>query len=272
MSLKAPIRPGSNELKERLNKQKCVFGTMINSFLSPEVVRILAGAGFDFVFIDMEHSPYTMETIKELCITARLSGIFPIVRVSEGLYHLIVRPLDNGASGVMIPRVDNHEQALNAARAIKYPPLGIRGCTMRDVLYGWRGKPPVKEYLEELNRESFLVIQIESVEALDNLDEILSVQGVDVALVGPNDLSISLGIPGEYDHPRMVEALDLVVEKAKQYQIASGIHFVSMELLKKWMDRGMTFIAFSNEMRMLYNTAKNAVETLVNHASGQSNL
>ncbi len=130
------------------------------------------------------------------------------------------------------------------------------------MLYGWQGKPPIKEYLEELNTESFLVIQIETVEALDNLDDIFSVQGIDVALVGPNDLSISLGVPGEYDQPRMIEALELVVEKAKKYHVASGIHLISMELLRKWIERGMTFVAYGNEMGMLYSTAKNAVEEL----------
>ena len=268
MSLEIPIQPGRNELKERLRNGTCVFGTMINSFVSPEVVRILAGAGFDFVFIDTEHSPYDMETIKEMSIMSRLSGIFPICRISDAYYYLVVRPVDNCSGGVMVPRVETRAQCETAAKALKYPPEGIRGCAARDVLYGWRGKPPLPQYLEDVNEESFLVIQIESGKALGNLDDILSVKGIDVALVGPNDLSISLGVPGEHDHPKVVEAMDRVVECAAKHGIASGAHLLSTDLLKKWMDRGMTFITFSSDTGMLYKIAGNMYKELSGHIKG----
>ena len=189
-----------NRTKEALRNGQAVVGTMVVEIRQPSVMQLLVNAGFDFIVIDNEHSPYSSGTIAELSQAARNLGLTPIVRVPDLAYPYLAQPLDSGAQGIMLPRVYNADQVKEAVQIMKYPPLGARGCAFGRGATDFKGAP-LAETMAAANEQTMLIVQIETKEAIENGDEILAVPGVDVAFVGPTDLSISLGVPGQIDSP-----------------------------------------------------------------------
>jgi 2-dehydro-3-deoxyglucarate aldolase/4-hydroxy-2-oxoheptanedioate aldolase len=161
----------------------------------------------------------------------------------------------------MVPRTETREQVENILQAAKYPPRGSRGCGIRPIITDYE-LSTIAEQIDHLNKDTLVVIQIESALAVESIDELVAVQGVDVALIGPNDLSISLGVPGDYEHPSMVEAIQKVVDSCAKQGVASGIHIRDMSVLQFWMERGMTFIACSTDVELLIMAAMQVVTTL----------
>ena len=250
-----------NKVKQALNEGKTVIGTMAAEFRSPEVGRTLAAAGFDFLLIDNEHSAYSLETVNDMIRAAKPTGIVPIVRVPEAEYYLIARRLDIGAQGVMIPRVETRETVELVVRSVKYPPVGSRGYGVR-VIHTDHEKVSIKEAIDHFNEDTLVVIQIESKRAIDHIDDLMSVEGVDVGLIGPSDLSISLGVPGEPNHPLMIEYIERMVEGCIRNGVAAGIHIPDMDALRRWREKGMRFLAYSNDIGLLRQAAGDAVEQL----------
>jgi 2-dehydro-3-deoxyglucarate aldolase/4-hydroxy-2-oxoheptanedioate aldolase len=167
-------------------------------------------AGFDFVFIDMEHSPFGLETIADMIQTAREAEIVPVVRVPQLEYAFVCRVLDQGARGVIVPRVDTPRQVRDLVSWMRYPPQGVRGFAATVQQTDHRPVAP-SAFIEASHGEILCVIQIERKRALENLDEMLSLAGVDVACLGYMDLSVDLGIPGQLDHPAMVAAIERLI-------------------------------------------------------------
>lgn len=250
-----------NSVKHALEEGKTVVGTMITEFRTPEVVRMIAAVGFDFVFIDTEHSQFTLETVVDMIRAAKSTNLTCLVRVPDLEYHLIARTLDAGAEGILIPRVETKEEVEALVKYAKYPPWGERGFGARSIITDYESVS-VKERVQILNEESMIVIQIESKEAINNIDALLSVKGVDAALIGPNDLSISLGIPGEFSNPLQVQYILKMVEKCERYGIASGIHFRDLKTLLYWKDHGMRLLTFSTDANLLLSAAKEAVSEI----------
>jgi 2-dehydro-3-deoxyglucarate aldolase/4-hydroxy-2-oxoheptanedioate aldolase len=244
-----------------IREGKTVVGTMISEFGSPELMKILSSAGFDFVFIDTEHAPFSLETVNNMVRVGRAVGLTCIVRVPDIEYHLIARTLDAGAHGLMFPRIETREQLELAVRASKFPPWGERGYGVRGIITEYQ-PTTVEENIRFLNDDTVVVAQIEKRSAIENIDNILSVKGVDIALIGPNDLSISLGVPGQLDHPSMREAIQKVVDACRSRGIASGTHVRDMKNLLYWRDQGMRVLTFSTEAGMLLASAKEAVSQL----------
>ena len=185
-----------NQAKQALKDGRSLIGVMVVEFRQPSIMQVLVNAGYDYVIIDNEHGPFSIETIADLSRAARWLGLTPIVRVPDLAYPYLAQSLDSGAQGVMLPRIYTVEQVEQAAQIVKYPPLGQRGCAFN------RGhtdfKPlPVDEGTASANAETMLVIQIETKEAVEAVDDIVAVPGVDVALVGPGDLSIALAFLGK---------------------------------------------------------------------------
>ncbi len=250
-----------NKVKRALQRGETVIGTMITEVRNPAIAQILAVAGFDFMFIDMEHGSYNMETVADTIQAARLAGICPLVRVTNPEYHLMARPLDAGAQGLMIPRVETVEQVEHIVASTKYPPRGLRGCS---VLRGHSDyqREKVKDFIERMDAENLVILQIEGKRAIESIDDLVSVPGVDAAVIGPNDLSISLGVPGQMDHPLLRESIDRVIDACRRRGVASGIHIGNMEALKGWMRKGMRFIAYSTEVSFILGAGKAAVDEL----------
>jgi len=264
--LKLVYTMGRNRVKQALKEGKTVIGTMITEVRTPEIMRMMAVAGFDFVFIDTEHSPYNLETVTDMMRVGKAAGLVCLVRVPDCEYHLIARTLDAGAQGVMVPRVENREQVEEIIQAAKYPPWGKRGFAARPMITDYR-KMTTRELVTELNEDTLIVIQIERKKAIEDIDQLVSVKGVDVALIGPFDLSISLGVPGELDHPLMLEAIQRVVDTCEKHNVTSGVHLREMEHLLYWKERGMRMLTYSADMAFIMSAATEAVKELRKHIS-----
>jgi 2-dehydro-3-deoxyglucarate aldolase/4-hydroxy-2-oxoheptanedioate aldolase len=208
---------------------------------NPLVVRLLANAGYDFVFIDCEHNHIDPRPLMEIVQMARVCGISPIVRPRNTTYELIAGMLDAGADGLIVPRVESREQAERLVSYAKFPPLGVRGCGTNANL---DFQPPDwPKALPWLNDQMLLAPQVESPAAIEALDGILSVPGVDVALVGPLDLSISLGVPGQFNDPKFIAAVDRVIAICKKHNTTAGIVLTSPAAVKPWWEKGMRFFS-----------------------------
>ncbi len=248
-------------LRKRILEGECVYGTMIRQARDPGAPAVFAAAGYDFVFIDMEHGNYSMETVADLIRGAKSVGIATIVRVPHLETYFISRVLDAGAEGIMVPMTSTKEQAERIVRYGKYAPLGNRGFGTQMGHTDYRSLKAA-EFMREGNEHTLLVAQIETKEAIENIDAILSVEGIDVGLIGPNDLSISLGIPDQLNSETLRQAIDKVVEVAKKRQKACGIHIGNIEAIRKWRSRGMTVLAYSTDIGFMYNASRSALEEM----------
>src|SRR5450432_1200097 len=243
-----------NKVKEALKQGRMQIGTGFWQLRSPEVARALAAAGFDWAFIDTEHGGFDLETVQDISRVARLAGLAPIIRVGELQYTLVARSLDCGAAGIIFPRVESPELLATAISWTKFPPVGIRGygLSLHHLDYEAHAFPAV---IDHMNANTLVVLQIETRRALDARDELLSVPGVDAVMIGPADLSISLGVPGQFESPVLVDAIEKVIESCVKLGVAPGIQTRSLKLGEFWRDRGMLFLGCGNELAMLYEKA-----------------
>jgi 2-keto-3-deoxy-L-rhamnonate aldolase RhmA len=250
-----------NRAKARLREGGIVIGTMISEMRTEEISYVLAAAGFDFFVLDTEHGTASMETVQRLCRSGRSAGIAPLVRVTGISYPLIARTLDAGALGLMVPRVDSGAEARQIVRSAKFPPDGERGFGLRAAITDYSGAS-VPQTIAWSNAETMLMAQVESRQCLDHLDEIAATPGIDVLLIGPNDLSISLGVPGEHMHPVMQEAYRHVATTAARHGIAAGIHPGDLAVAEYGRSVGMRCLMIASEVRLLLGAARQAVKAL----------
>lgn len=255
-----------NRVKEALRAGKCQLGVGWSQFRSPDVARILASAGFDWAFIDAEHGGFDIETLQDNCRVAALAGITPVVRVADIEYSLIARALDCGAQGIILPRVESIDLLTRAVGWTKFPPEGTRG-------YGLGG--PQLDYqthhfvdvIRHMNASTLVVLQIETVRAFQVREDLLAVPGIDAVLIGPADLSISLGVPGEFQHPLMVKTIEAIRDTCVRRGVAPGIHMRAPALAKLWIEHGMLFVSCGNEVTFLHERASDVAAQLRRSAS-----
>src|ERR1039457_3865104 len=196
-----------NHTRERLAKGETALGCAIQSYRSAEVARTFAAAGFDYVFLDMEHGAFDLETVQDMIAASVGAGITPIVRVGELLYSLVARLLDAGAQGIILPRVEDPRILEEALSWMRFPPDGRRGYGVNPTMIGYETRS-FAEIIAHQNRTTRSVVQFETTLAMERADELLSLKGLDIAMVGPADLSISLGVPGQFDHPLLDDTVD----------------------------------------------------------------
>jgi len=250
-----------NRVKARLREGGVVVGTMVSEMRTEEVAYVLAAAGFDFLVIDTEHGSADIETVQRICRAARSAGIAPLVRVTDIAYALIARALDTGALGLMVPHVETVADAREIIRYAKYPPVGERGFGLRGAITDYTGAG-IPDVIAWSNAETMIMAQVESRRCLDGLDEIAATPGVDVLLVGPSDLSISLGVPGQLLHPTMQEAYRLVAETAARHGIAAGLHPADLAVVEYGRSVGMRCLMYSSDIRMLLGAGRQAVQAI----------
>jgi 2-dehydro-3-deoxyglucarate aldolase/4-hydroxy-2-oxoheptanedioate aldolase len=250
-----------NNVKCALAQGKVQMGTGFGQLRSAEIPRMLAAAGFDWAFIDTEHGGFDLETVQDICRTSLMAGLCPIVRVADLQYSLIARALDCGAQGVIFPRVESVELLEQAISWTKFPPLGIRGYGIGPMQVDYE-RVGFAEIIEHMNANTMVVLQIETKRAVDMRDELLSVPGIDAVMVGPADLSISLGVPGDFQHPKMVEAMEAVRDSCVEHGIAPGTQTRSTGLARFWKDRGMRFLGCSHDVGMFFERAVEVVQSL----------
>jgi len=250
-----------NQTRERLARGETVYGCGLQVYRSAEIPRAFAAAGFDYVFIDMEHGAFDLETVQDMIRASLEAGITPIVRVAELLYSLVARLLDAGAQGIILPRVEDQRVLAEALSWLRFPPLGKRGYGVNPTMTGYEAHS-FAEIIEHQNRNTLAVVQFETVTAIENADELLALPGLDVIMVGPADLSIALGIPGEFEHPLLIRAVEGLIEKCKRHGVVPGIQTRSVAMAKAWAERGMRLVGASAEHGLLLEKAKESVAAL----------
>lgn len=256
-----------NRAKRALRDGQAVIGTMVAEIRQPAVMQLLANAGFDFVIIDNEHGPFNIETIADLSRTALYVGLTPIVRVPDLTYPYLAQSLDSGAQGVMIPRITSVEQVQQAVQIVKYPPVGQRGNALSRGYTNFKAGP-VTEVMAQANEETMVVIQIETRAALDQIDAIVAVPGVDVAFIGPNDLSIALGVPGQPTSPVLVSAIETVMAACQRHGVTAAIQMNDLKLAAQWAQQAIKMISFSAETGLLVSAGLNATGAIRQAYSG----
>jgi 2-dehydro-3-deoxyglucarate aldolase len=221
----------------------------------------MAKAGFEWLVVDMEHSVITLDVAQQLIQVIEGSGVIPLVRVGENNPVIIKRVMDAGAYGVIVPMVNTKKQAEAAVKAVKYPPAGTRGVGLARA-QGYGAK--FDEYAATVNEESIVIAQIEHIEAVNNLESILSVEGIDGCIIGPYDLSGSLGKPGNFEHPDVLAALDQVEQTCKEKKVALGMHVIQPDyrLVMEKVAKGYSFIGFSLDILFLGNSCREQMTRL----------
>jgi 2-keto-3-deoxy-L-rhamnonate aldolase RhmA len=251
-----------NSVKRSLKEGKLQLGCGFGNFRSAEIPKILAAAGLHWAFVDTEHGNFDLETVSDICRVARLVNLCPIVRVADFQYSLVARALDNGAGGIIFPRTEDPKQLETALSWTVYPPGGIRGYGLAPNNADYEALT-FTQMMDHYNENLMRVVQIESVRAVDALEEILSVPGFDTVMIGPADLSISLGVPGNMDHPKMIGTIEAIRDACIRHGIIPGIHTRASAMAKFWKDRGMLFLGCSNDLAMLLDRASENVRAIL---------
>jgi 2-keto-3-deoxy-L-rhamnonate aldolase RhmA len=250
----------TNSLKSKLRNRQLTIGSWITLGHS-SVAEIMAKAGFDWLTVDMEHSAITLHEAQQLIQVIELSGCVPLVRVGSNDANLIKRAMDAGAHGVIVPMINTKEDAEQAVGAVKYPPQGFRGVGLaRAQSYGTN----FEGYLKWNETESIVIVQIEHIKAVENMEAILSVKGVDAFIVGPYDISSSLGIAGQFDHPEMTSVLSKVLDTARRLEAVAGYHVVppdARQVVEK-VKQGYLFLAYSTDFLFLGDSCRSGLNTI----------
>jgi len=251
-----------NIVKDALSNNLQTYGSWV-TLAHPLIPEIMSAAGFDWLCIDMEHSSIELRDILPLIISIENNGMVPLVRVGENNANLIKRVMDAGAYGVIVPNVNSAAEAIAAVNAVKYPPVGTRGVGLyRAQGYG----KTFNEYLEWLEKEGIVIIEIEHIDAVKKIDDIFSIPGVDGFIIGPYDLSGSLGKPGAFNDKDVINAIEIVLESGKKHGITAGFHSVSSDpsealLYKK---KGFKLLGFSLDSIFLGDAVISAIQKLKN--------
>lgn len=247
-------------LRERLKQGETVLGTF-QFMRSPMATEALGLAGLDFVIIDQEHGPLSAERSLQMCYAAENGGTCPVVRVRRNDEAEVQRALDIGASGVEIPQIETKADAQDAVNASRFAPLGERGLTPYVRAGKYTGGP---QYTEKQNEKVTLIIHIEGTKGVENLDEILSVEGIDVIFIGPYDLSQSLGIPGQVMHESVKEMMKSVCKRASEAGKLVGTFAETPETAQQWIDIGVQYVGYKVDVTILlrqYESLMTKIET-----------
>src|SRR5262245_51500681 len=234
-----------NRTKARLKAGEAVIGAWL-AIPSPLSARFMAQLGFDYLTVDMEHHPISIESAALMFQVIAAAGVTPLARVPWNTAENIKRVLDCGAAGIVVPMVNTRAEAEAAVAAAKYPPRGIR--SVGGSLHALNFRADAATYYARANDETIVVLQAESPQGVENADAILSVPGVDAVFIGPNDLMSMMGMKPamETDAPQFVEALDHIVKTAKKYGVAPGIHTIDHEAASRRMAQGFQFVAIAS--------------------------
>jgi 2-keto-3-deoxy-L-rhamnonate aldolase RhmA len=249
----------SQTVKQLLGNGELVVGTFVFEFATNGIGRLAAGAGAQFVIYDTEHTGWGWETVGRLIATTRPTGIEPYVRVPAVQRSEVARALDAGARGVMIPMVESAEQARTIVSWAKYPPDGIRGAAF-GVAHDDYLRADNQTYMRRTNADTLILTQIETAEGLSAVEQIAAVDGVDVLWVGHFDLTNSLGIPGQFDHPEYLAALDRVVKAAHACGKPAGFMAGSQAEAAMLVERGFRILAYGGDLWVYQDALRSGIQ------------
>jgi 4-hydroxy-2-oxoheptanedioate aldolase len=247
-------------LNRRLRNGEVLFGVIVE-IPDPAIVEILGLAGFDFALIDCEHGAIDLQTVASLVRACHSTPIAPLVRTAGSSPAETLRVLDGGVAGIHVPHVKTRHQAEELVQSARYHPQGNRGLNPFVRAAGFSAQP-VQDYMQTANEETLVTISVEGQEGVANIDEILSVQGVDVVFVGPYDLSESLGLPGQVSHPSVTDLIIKLLERIRASGKAPGIFCNSVTAAKTWVGRGVQYVVFSVDAKIYLDACTEANRAL----------
>lgn len=240
-----------NLLKQKIQNGRTVFGPFCK-LQDAAAIEIAALAGFDFVIIDMEHGPFSIDKAQQMIRTAEARHITPVVRVTDNSESLILRTLDIGAHAIQAPQISSREDAEKLVKSSKYFPAGERG-VCRYVRAAGYSSEEKQSYFQAANRQTLCIAHIEGAEGLENLDDILQIDGIDIIFLGPYDLSQSCGVPGDIHHEKVQRLMREAVKKAKLKGKTVGTFVENPQDAAKWKETGVQYISYSVDVGILYN-------------------
>ena len=243
-----------NRFRQRLGQGEVVLGQMVLELFTPGIGPMLAACGLDFVIFDMEHGRCDITLLAEMIASCRGSDIVPIARVPDVEYAPLSRVLDIGARGVMAPRVESRAQAQAIVKQLKYAPLGERGVALGIAHDLYRAG--TADFFAKANEEISVILLLETAKAFDNLEEIISVPGVDVAWMGHYDLTVSMGIPAQFDHPRFLAAMDSLVSVCRRHGVAPGFLPPTPESAAHWIGKGFRAISLGSDIGVFLDAVR----------------
>jgi 4-hydroxy-2-oxoheptanedioate aldolase len=243
--------------KNKIRNNIPVIGIFMKT-LDPAFVETAGRAGLDYVILDMEHGHATYETIQNNIRAAECAGLFPIVRLQDARADYIGKALDIGAGGIQVPQVASAKTAGEIVKAARFYPQGERGVCRFARAAGY-SSIDAHDYFKKSN-ENLVILQMEGSEAIRNIDSILDVKGVDIIFIGPYDLSQSLGVPGEVEHPLVVDAMKKIVEKANERNIVTGTFVDRPESIERWINAGVLYISCSVDVGIFLNGCRSIAE------------
>lgn len=251
----------------RIREGQVATGTVVN-LTDPMVSEIVASAGVDFVWIDLEHSAMGNAELNMHVLAARSRGVAPFVRVPWNDPVRVKPVLEMGPAGVIFPFINGADEAKAAVAACRYPPVGVRGfCPHRAIDFGTR---PVADYMQSAAVEPWVVLQIEHIEAVQNIDAICAVEGIGSLLIGPFDLSVSIGKPGQVNDPEMVEHYERIVGAARKHGIPSGAFASAYDEpgIARWLQRGVSWLALDMEYAHIVRGVQRGIEAVRRQSVG----
>lgn len=233
------------QVREKLRSGERVYGTHIASLMNPMAAMMATQLELDFAFFCTEHMPLDRTEVSTMCHLYASRGISPIVRVPSMDAAAISMAMDGGADGIVVPYIETVDEVRRAVGAVKHRP--IKGALLREVLSGERELPTTtRHFLESFNRNNYLIIGVESVPAIEALDELIAVEGVDGVFLGPHDITVSMGIPTEYENPLFIDTLEDVIRRCRAAGVGVGLHYQLLRLppqtLSRLLDAGMNWI------------------------------
>jgi len=244
-----------NSARERLEKGEVSIGLGVRLARTVDIAKIARATGFDWLFLDLEHGPMSLETCAAISVAALDVGVAPIVRVPNGEYALATRALDAGALGIVMPHVDTAAEAAEVVSRLKYPPIGHRSVAGQQPQFDYRAVK-IAELTTTLNAATLVIVMIETPTAVANADAIMATPGVDGVLIGTNDLAAELGIPGDFSHPKIVSAYETVIAACKKHNKWAGMGGVRDDaLLKQYIGMGIRLILAGAEVSILMGAA-----------------
>lgn len=237
------------------------MGIFIKTFDEPEIAKFIKDCGFDFFVLDNEHGFFDYNRIKNLLLYAKAIDMFSVVRVPGLGREAILKCLDMGADGLILPNTETVEQAQTLVKHSKYAPMGDRGVALFGIHTNYENVDSV-EYMKKANEETVLIVQIESYRGLKNLKGIMEIEGIDAAHVGPADYTQSIGIPGQIDHPKFLKDMEELVRICKEAGKAPGIYGKTVNATIKWCEMGMQVNSSPSEVDFFMSAAKNFMDGL----------
>jgi 2-keto-3-deoxy-L-rhamnonate aldolase RhmA len=251
----------NSDFPKQLRSGRRLYGTMITS-VSPLWPPAVKRAGADFVFIDTEHTPIDRSDLAQMCLAYKALGLPPLVRIPSPDPYEACQVLDGGAMGVLAPYIEHPQQVQSLVGATKLRPL--KGERLEEAL---RDRsclgPELCEYLNRRNASNFLLVNIESVPAMQRLGQILAVPGLDGVIIGPHDLSVSLGVPEQYENPRFDKALEEIIREVRAKGLGVGVHFPQDPNLQiKWAPKGVNIILYSSDIRLFQQALAKDITTI----------